>query len=378
MNAERLRPHRMGIVGLYEYADQVFSAEEGRLALRGRNTSGKSKALELLIPFVLDGDITPRKLDPFASSAKTMRWNLIECTDPYPERRDNKRIGYAWAEFRAVDEDGGERWLTCGVGLEATRHTDGVRDRWYFTTARRVGAGLQLTRPAGDDGAPQPVFRRELAEQLAAGGGELHDGPTAYKEALRRCLLPFATRELYEQMLEVVRQLRKPKLSESLNVTRLSEMLSNALPAVDEQLVRRLGDALEQLHELQRQYDDLAAARGLVASLAEREYRAYARGVVGVRAERLRRAEGGVERARRCRARPPMRWRRPPPRSPRPSATRRGWTVAALAPTRSTTSSCAPRPSRSSRCWTTARASATRPAAAPGARSRRSTPPESA
>ncbi|MEA2232682.1 MAG: hypothetical protein QOD83_2498 [Solirubrobacteraceae bacterium] len=294
----RLRPHRMGIVGLYEYADQVFCAEEGRLALRGRNTSGKSKALELLIPFVLDGDITPRKLDPFASSAKTMRWNLIECTDPYAERRSNKRVGYVWAEFRAVDEAGVERWLTCGIGLEATRHTDGVKERWYFTTDQRIGADLHLVKPAGDDGHSQPIGKREFVEQLRAGGGELLDGPSAYKDALRRRLLPFATPELYDQMLEVVRQLRKPKLSESLNISRLSEMLTNALPAVDEQLVRRLGDALEQLHELQRQYDDLAAARTLVASIAEREYRSYARGVVGVRADALRQSDGAVERAR--------------------------------------------------------------------------------
>ena len=94
--ASRFRPTRYGIVSLYQYAEQVFSAEDGRLALRGRNTSGKSKALELLVPFVLDGDITPRKLDSFASPtrAKTMRWNLIECTDDYA--RDAKRIGYVW------------------------------------------------------------------------------------------------------------------------------------------------------------------------------------------------------------------------------------------------------------------------------------------
>ncbi len=53
MTASRFRPHRLGIVGLYEYADQTFHVEDGRLALRGRNTSGKSKALELLIPYVL-------------------------------------------------------------------------------------------------------------------------------------------------------------------------------------------------------------------------------------------------------------------------------------------------------------------------------------
>ncbi len=292
----RFRPHRLGIVGLYEYADQEFAVEDGRLALRGRNTSGKSKALELLIPFVLDGDITPRKLDPFASSAKTMRWNLIECTDPYPERRATKRVGYVWAEFRVVDDDGSERFLTCGIGLEATRSADGVKDRWYFTTPLRVGADLELTRLVGDGGM-QPVVRSDLVDQLRAGGA-LHDGPTAYKEALRAQLMPFATPELYEQMLEIIRQLRKPKLSDSLNVKGLSTMLSGALPAVDEALVRKLGDALEQLHELQRQHDELRDARGEVASLVSGESRSYARGVLAVRGERLKAAVGVYDRSR--------------------------------------------------------------------------------
>lgn len=296
--AARFHPSRFGIVGLYEYADQEFGVEDGRLALRGRNTSGKSKALELLVPFVLDGDITPRKLDPFASSAKTMRWNLIECTDPYEARRANKRIGYVWAEFvrqGAPGED--DEYLTCGIGLEATRSTDGVRGRWYFTTRQRVGADLHLTR-ATTNGDMEPIVRGELGEQLHAGGGALHEGPAAYKEALRAQLLPFATSQLYEQTLDVIRLLRKPKLSDSLNVNGLSAMLSKALPAVDEGLVRRLGDALEQLHELQRQFDELRQAREEVASIVTREYRSYARGVVALRAERLRQSDGGYERAR--------------------------------------------------------------------------------
>src|SRR5918996_804213 len=68
---------RAGILNLYEYDDQVFEPADGRLLLRGHNTSGKTKALELLLPFCLDGDISPRKLDPFARSAKEMKWNLL-------------------------------------------------------------------------------------------------------------------------------------------------------------------------------------------------------------------------------------------------------------------------------------------------------------
>ena len=66
----RFQPTRAGIVSLYQYGDQTFDFADGRLLLRGHNTSGKTKALELLLPFCLDGDISPRKLDPFARNAK--------------------------------------------------------------------------------------------------------------------------------------------------------------------------------------------------------------------------------------------------------------------------------------------------------------------
>ena len=79
MAGDRWRPVRAGIVNLYEYGDQMFEFAGGRLLLRGHNTSGKTKALELLLPFCLDGDISPRKLDPFARSAKDMKWNLVGC-----------------------------------------------------------------------------------------------------------------------------------------------------------------------------------------------------------------------------------------------------------------------------------------------------------
>src|SRR5437773_834216 len=91
---------RAGIVNLYEYDDQVFEFADGRLLLRGHNTSGKTKALELLLPFCLDGDISPRKLDPFAKNAKEMKWNLVGCLDA------EQRIGYAWLEFARLGKDG--------------------------------------------------------------------------------------------------------------------------------------------------------------------------------------------------------------------------------------------------------------------------------
>ena len=54
--AERWRPTRAGLIGLWRYWDETFTFHHGRLLLRGPNGSGKSMALELLLPFLLDGD----------------------------------------------------------------------------------------------------------------------------------------------------------------------------------------------------------------------------------------------------------------------------------------------------------------------------------
>lgn len=56
----RFVPTRAGIVNLWDYRDQEFCFADGRLVLRGPNGSGKTKALEVLFPFVFDGRIEPR------------------------------------------------------------------------------------------------------------------------------------------------------------------------------------------------------------------------------------------------------------------------------------------------------------------------------
>ncbi|MGW6268959.1 MULTISPECIES: helix-turn-helix domain-containing protein [unclassified Streptomyces] len=47
-----------------------FVFADGRLVLRGHNGSGKTKALEVLFPLVLDGVLDARRLDPFSDA----RW----------------------------------------------------------------------------------------------------------------------------------------------------------------------------------------------------------------------------------------------------------------------------------------------------------------
>ena len=235
----RWRPRRAGIINLYEYADQVFDFAGGRLLLRGHNTSGKTKALELLLPFCLDGDISPKKLDPFGAGYKDMKWNLIGCTG------DLKRVGYAWLEFERIGEPGTAQRLTVGVGMRYAKDQADVA-RWYFVARNRsVGSDLSLLR--GRD----PISRAELAAALGD-GGEVLDTARDYRSRLNDLMFGFGGEEQYQTMLRLMRDLRRPHLSKTLDPERVAAQLMIGLREVDEALMRRLAGGLEQLETLER------------------------------------------------------------------------------------------------------------------------------
>ncbi|MFW5834312.1 MAG: hypothetical protein ACOCYE_09455, partial [Pseudomonadota bacterium] len=74
---ERWRPLRCGLVNLYRFDYEEFRFEQGRLLLRGNNGTGKSRVLALQLPFLLDGEVTPSRLEPDRDPAKHIEWNLL-------------------------------------------------------------------------------------------------------------------------------------------------------------------------------------------------------------------------------------------------------------------------------------------------------------
>ena len=276
--ADRWRPVRAGIVNLYEYADQVFELAGGRLLLRGHNTSGKTKALELLLPFCLDGDISPQRLDPFARSEKKMHWNLIGCG------AHEQRTGYVWLEFERMVAETGPARITVGIGMKANRSATDVR-RWYFVVRdRRIGTDLRLVRADRE-----PLSRADLTAAIGD-DGEILDTQTQYRRRLNDLLFGFPSEDGYRTMLRLMLELRRPHLSKNLNPDAVAELLSAGLPAVDEALMRRLAGGLQQLDTLERDLARLRATAELLRRFHERTYRSYLRAVVRDRGERLRRS----------------------------------------------------------------------------------------
>ena len=146
-SSERWKPLRAGLVDIFYYDQEEFWFHDGRLLLRGNNGTGKSKVLALTLPFLLDGDLAPHRVEPDGDRQKRMEWNLLlGGKHPSPER-----LGYAWLEFGRRGADGTEEFLHDRLraeGRRRARHRAALVLRHQPAPRRRAAAAARQPRPA--------------------------------------------------------------------------------------------------------------------------------------------------------------------------------------------------------------------------------------
>ena len=171
--SHRWQPVRSGLLNIYRFDQEEFWYEDGRLLLRGNNGTGKSRILALQLPFLLDGDTSPHRLEPDGDIAKRLEWNLL--VGKYKDR-----LGYTWIEFGRTDADQTPHYVTLGCGLWAAEGR-GITQKWFFVTGQRIGPELVL--------APQqiPLTRDRLAEAIG-NHGRVYTKASEYRRAIDRKL----------------------------------------------------------------------------------------------------------------------------------------------------------------------------------------------
>lgn len=137
--SERWHMNRIGFVNFWLYDDEVFSFADGKLLLRGQNGSGKSITTQSFIPFILDGDRTPSRLDPFGSNDRRMEYYFLG------DGEKEEATGYLYLEFKK-----GNRYRTIGIGQQAQKNK--TMGFWGFALldGRRIGFDFNLYREVGN------------------------------------------------------------------------------------------------------------------------------------------------------------------------------------------------------------------------------------
>ena len=244
--------NRAGIINVYQYGNETLHFGGGRLLLRVVNGSGKSTAMNMLLPFLLDGDT--RRIDAAGEQSGVLKaWMLSGRDEPQPQ-------GYLWIEVAKGDE-----YLTFGCGIRANRATDQV-STWWFITSRRPGIDLHLVE------GRVPVSREALRTTIEPDPLFGQEDRTDYRTELRRRLFGGAD---IEQHLHLLRIVRNPRVGDRLDAE-LPQYLQDALPQLSEAALDDAAQPLEDLEEHRRNVADLRrTADALDAIYAT--YRNYAR-----------------------------------------------------------------------------------------------------
>ncbi|GAA2019678.1 TIGR02680 family protein [Nocardioides kribbensis] len=290
----RWRMHRAGLVDVWFYYDTEFEFSGGRLILRGTNGSGKSRALELLLPFVLDAD--RRKMDATGSG----KVSLLELMKAGADDRTT-RAGYLWLELaRTVDQadpadaelhaaGATEQYLTIGVHLRFSRSTGEVKPH-YFITDRRVGVDLELLSRTRET-----LPREKLAELI--GADRLTTSPSTHRDRVRAAVFTLtgdSGAERYAGLLQLLHTLRSPDVGNRIDEGRLPQILSDALPPLNETALNSAGEQLDGLSETRAAQTRLEAALAHVNAFLG-TYRRYAGTAVAETADQASAAAAAAE-----------------------------------------------------------------------------------
>ncbi|MCX2970507.1 MULTISPECIES: TIGR02680 family protein [Streptomyces] len=258
----RFRLHRAGIHNVWQYDEQEFAFGDGRLLLRGKNGAGKSKALEMLLPYLLDGD--SRALDATGTGRTTLAWLMLDGFE------QTNRLGYLWVEFRGTTDDGGPRHLTLGAAVRASKSTQKALPT-FFVTPLRVGEDLHLV----ENGKPLPVDR--LKEIV--GSDNTTERAVLHRSRVARELFGITDATRYRNLTQLLHRLRRPTVGDRIEHGGLALLLSETLPGLDEDVVEKVA---RNLHDLDTVRDELGRLERTDAALRTflTSYRGYLAGVL--------------------------------------------------------------------------------------------------
>ena len=270
---ERWRLSRAGIVNVWHYLDNEFDLSGGRMILRGTNGSGKSRALEMLLPFLLDAD--RRRMDATGAA----RVNLDELMRTGAQGQAN-RTGYLWLELRRPElgqpeldrsELGRlEDYLTVGALVRYSQSASSTKV-WYFTSPLRVGDGLELM-----SGSREPLSRDALTELV--GADRITDSPSVHRDRIRTEVFGLggdAGRDRYDGLLQLLHTLRAPDVGNRIDEGRLPQILLESLPPLHEEALVRAGEQLDGLTETRAAQERLENSAHQVAAFLS-VYQRYA------------------------------------------------------------------------------------------------------
>ncbi|MCL2865807.1 MAG: TIGR02680 family protein [Lachnospiraceae bacterium] len=236
---DRWQINRVGLLNFWYYQNQIFQLADGKMLLRGSNGSGKSLTMQSLFPVLFDGITSAYRLDSFGSRDRTMEDYLLG--EKGVSDRD-EGTGYLFCEFKKENR---EEYHTVGIGMRARR---GERlNKWFFAIEdnSRIGIDFELfDSPRKDEMNP---FTKMVLKNRMIGKGRVFEQQREYKAYVNSNFFGFESVEQFEGLINLMMNLRSPKLSKEFRPSVIYSILRDSLPKLKEDDLYTLSKTIEQL-----------------------------------------------------------------------------------------------------------------------------------
>jgi len=241
---ERWTANKFGLFNFWYYDDEEFKLSNGKIIFRGTNGSGKSVTTQSFIPLLLDGDKRPSRLDPFGSNARKIE-NYILVNE-----EDEDRISYLYIEFIKPESN---NYITIGMGMRGRKGKK--LDSWYFILkdGRRINVDFKLYKFSGQK---LPLTSKQMQNEL--GDGNIFvTSQKEYMEKVNEHLFGYSDIESYKDLLNLLIQLRSPKLSKDFKPTVIYEILKESLNTLSDDDLRPMAEAMDNMDNLNLRLEEL-------------------------------------------------------------------------------------------------------------------------
>lgn len=284
-STNRWQMNRLGFVNFWLYDNQVFNLDHGHILLRGQNGSGKSITTQSFIPFILDGDRTPSRLDPFGSNDRRMEYYFLGV------HGKDESTGYLYLEFVKPQT---REYRTIGIGQRAVRGRQGLYF-WGFVLmdGRRIGQqGCELCKNLGG-GTYVPLSKRECKEMIGA-QNFFCESQKEYKEAVNKYLFGFDRIDQYDQLTSLLIKIRGSKLSKEFKPSRVYDILNDSLQTLSDNDLAPMVTAMENMDTIAARLDDLRNTASELRYILD-EYKRYNRYLAARKAQNYLQSESSFK-----------------------------------------------------------------------------------
>lgn len=234
---ERWTANKFGLLNFWLYDEAEFKLSNGKIIFRGTNGSGKSVTTQSFIPLLLDGDKRPSRLDPFGSTARKIE-NYVLVNEG-----EEDRISYLYMEFNKPES---KNYITIGMGLRGRKGKK--LESWYFILkdGRRINKDFKLYKFSGEK---YPLTLKQLKNQLGD-GNIFTTSQKEYMEKVNEHLFGYSDIDNYKDLLNLLIQIRSPKLSKDFKPTVIYEILKESLNTLSQDDLRAMAEALDNMDSL--------------------------------------------------------------------------------------------------------------------------------